>query len=268
MIIDHDVHVHTNLSSCCHDPEFTVAVAVEAAAEMGLRTLGIANHCWDAAVPGASDWYRPQDIDHVLSAREQLPAETGGVRVLIGCETEYCGGGKFGISPAGAERLDFVLIPHSHFHMAGFTVPTGLSRAEDVARMLVERFVEVVESGLATGIAHPFLTLGFEDGLDAILALIPDGQYEDCFGRAAEADVSVELHVDMFPSILGAERSWTDETFLRIMGFARRAGCRFHFTSDAHDLPRLRSVVKLQPFADQLGLTDADLHPAFRMKGR
>ena len=264
MIVDHDVHVHTNLSSCCHDPDFEPPAAVALAAELGLRTIGFANHCWDAAVGGASDWYAPQTIDHVLRAREQLPADTQGVRVLVGCETEYCGGGKFGISPAGAERLDFVLIPHSHFHMAGFTVPADLHRSEDVARLLVQRFDEVVASGLATGIAHPFVTLGFEDGLDAILSLISEQQYRDCFGRAAEAGVSVELHTGMFPSIAGNQKGYTDETFLRIMGFAKDAGCAFHFTTDAHDLATLRNVVKLEPFAEKLGITAEDVSPAFR----
>jgi len=268
MLINHDVHIHTNLSSCSHDPAMDAAAVIERARRLGLTTVGFANHMWDSAVPGASDWYAPQDVDHVLSIREQVPADAGGVRILIGCETEYCGGGKFGISPAAAERLDYVLIPHSHFHMKGFTVPEDLRDPADVAAELVRRFHEVVDSGLATGVAHPFLTLGFEEGLDGILARIPDEQFLDCFARAAEAEVSIELHAGMFPGRDGDEkRGFTDETFLRIMSLAKRAGCSFHFTSDAHRLETIAEVLKLGPYAEELGLTSEDVHPVFRSRG-
>jgi predicted metal-dependent phosphoesterase TrpH len=78
MLVDHDVHIHTNLSSCCHDPAMDAAAVIERARRLGLTTVGFANHMWDAAVPGASDCYAPQDVDHVLSS----------VRVLIG--PPYC----------------------------------------------------------------------------------------------------------------------------------------------------------------------------------
>ncbi len=265
MKIDHDVHVHTTLSSCHHDDRHTPANILPRAAELGLRTVGFANHMWDRAVPGASDWYARQDLDHVLSIREQIPADTGGVRVLIGCETEYCGGGKFGISPAAAERLDYVLIPHSHLHMIGFTTPPGgFAGPGEVADVLCRRFDEVVASGLATGVAHPFLALGWEEHADAIVAAIPDRRLLDCFGRAAEANVSIEIHTGMFPALgRDKERLHSEETFLRVLSLARQAGCRFHFTSDAHALADLALTPRLAPYADKLGLTEADIHPAF-----
>lgn len=265
MIIDHDVHVHTNLSSCCHDVDMDAGAVIARAAELGLKTVGFANHMWDAAVPGATDWYASQDLEHILRIREQVPDDTQGVRVLVGCETEYCGGGKLGITPAAAERLDYVLIPHSHFHMKGFTVPEELRESADVAALLVRRFHEVVASGLASGVAHPFLTLGFEESLDRILALIPDEQFLDCFGRAAEADVSIEIHTGMFPALgRGKERHHSEETFLRILSLAKRAGCRFHFTSDAHKLDDLELVVRMEPYVAKLGIAPEDIHPLFR----
>ena len=263
MRIDHDVHVHTCLSSCSHDPSMTAAAVVAKAAELGLRTVGIADHMWDAAVDGASDWYRPQDAEHVLQTRRLLPAETLGVRVLVGCETEYCGGGKFGIAPATAERFDFVLIPHSHFHMRGFTVPAELEHPDDIARLLVRRFNEVVASGLATGIPHPFLALGVEGRLPDVLSRISDEQFADCFGRAAEAGVSMELHIDMFGGC-GRQVPYGDEPFRRVMSLAKRAGCTFHFASDAHALDDMPYVKNLAGYADALGITADDIHPLFR----
>ena len=267
MIIDHDVHLHTTLSSCCDDKRQTPAVVLERARRLGLKTVGFANHLWDPAVPGPSDWYIPQTLDHVLEIRRQLPADTGGLRVLIGCESEYCGGGKVGITRAGAAKLDYVLIPAHHFHMPGFTVPADLRQAgsDVVAELVAQRFDELVALGLITGVAHPFVVLGFLDRLDDILSRIPDERFLDSFGRAAAAGVSIEMHAGMFPGPHPpAGHAYGDETFLRIMSLAYRAGCRFHFGSDAHDPEAMDGILKLGEYADMIGIDVDDVHPAFR----
>jgi histidinol phosphatase-like PHP family hydrolase len=265
LLIDHDVHVHTVLSSCCKDPLQTAANVVSRAAETGLRTIGFADHVWDSRIPGASRWYEPQTLDHILRIREEIPADTKGVRVLVGCETEYCGGGKAGLSRESAERLDFVLIPTSHFHMKGFTVPESLGGPKEVAALLCERFGEVLDLGLATGIAHPFVPLGFRDRVDDILPLIPDSQFLDLFGRAADLGVAIEASVVMFPSIdHGETAGWHDEALLRVLTLAKRAGCRFFFASDAHNLSEIGSVLRLAPFAERIGITEDDVLPTFR----
>ena len=99
-ILSHDIHVHTFLSACSGDPEAVPDGMLASAARHGLETIGFADHLWDAEVAGSSDWYRPQDLAHTSQIRAQIPTETHGVRVLIGCETEYVGGGVVGISPA------------------------------------------------------------------------------------------------------------------------------------------------------------------------
>jgi histidinol phosphatase-like PHP family hydrolase len=292
MIVDHDIHVHTKLSACCSDPLATPANAIARAADAGLKTIGFANHLWDRAVPGAGkwyDWYAPQDLDHVLGTRKEIPADTRGVRVLVGCETEYCGDGKVGISPDAARQLDYVLIPFSHTHMNGFVVPDGTT-AGDLPALLTRRFREVVALGLATGIAHPFYPLGFGEHIDEIMAAVSDADLEDCFGRAAEARVSIEIHAGMFPGrksgdsphfqktengdsprFSGSPRSpgprsagLHDETFLRVLGIAKRMGCLFHFGSDAHDLSGVGGVRRLEPYARQLGITRQDILPLLR----
>jgi len=201
MRIDHDFHVHTFLSSCNKDSASTPANILKAAAESGLESLAITDHMWDAAMPGASKWYAPQDYDHIMQVRAQLPENRHGLRVLIGCETEYCGNGKVGISRKTADRLDFVLIPMSHFHMKGFTISESITDSREVAELMVRRFQEVLDLDLADGIAHPFIPLGFKDRVDEILGLISDQQLEDCFGRAAALGVSIECTVGFFPSL-------------------------------------------------------------------
>ncbi len=88
MLIDHDVHVHTTLSSCCHDENLIPANTVARAAE------------------------------------------------LVGCETEYCGGGKFGISPAAAGYEGFVSIG---LEDASFS---GSEAGEKQGLLLARRFLE------------------------------------------------------------------------------------------------------------------------------
>lgn len=263
--VDHDLHVHTFLSACSSDPEAVPANMLARAAECGVRTVGFADHLWDAAVAGASEWYRPQDYEHISQIRAQLPADAGGVRVLVGCETEYVGGGRVGISPAVAEKLDFVLVPHSHFHMEGFVRPAEVDTPAAIAGLLQERFAEAIELEVATGIAHPFMPCILPDQLDEILGYIEDGAFADLFGRAAERGVSIEITTGAFPSLNAGERPGAhDEAFLRVYRLALEAGCVFHFASDTHSLEGMGRVRGLEPLVRELGLTAGNLHPLVR----
>jgi len=260
--VDHDFHVHTFLSSCSSDTQAEPGAILERAAGCGLRTVGFADHMWDSSVPGASAWYRPQDYAHLSQIRQQLPEDTHGVRVLIGCETEYVGSGRVGISPAVAEELDFVLVPHSHFHMEGFVRPAGVETSAGIASLLQRRFAEAVELELATGIAHPFLPCVFPERTDEILESIDDRAFADLFGRAAERQVSIEITTGAFPSLnAGETEGHHDEAFLRVYTLARDAGCAFHFASDTHSLAGVGKVLALAPFVRQLGITAEHLHP-------
>lgn len=119
MKITHDVHNHTFISSCSHDPEATVQAYCRRAAELGHNVLGIANHVWDETVPGADSWYANQPVKYVAAARDSVPADTAGVKVLVGCETEYYAMRDIlGMRADTAEKyFDYVLVPHSHVHM-------------------------------------------------------------------------------------------------------------------------------------------------------
>jgi len=267
-LVDHDLHVHTHLSSCCYDASSTPANLVARAAAAGLRTLGIADHTWDVRVPGASHWYRSQTAERLEQTRRQLPADTQGVRVLVGCETEYCGDGLVGITRETAATLDYVLVPASHFHMEGLVRPAGLDAPADVARLLVERFDEAAALDVVTGVAHPFLPLGFEDDTDEIIAIIPDAQFAESFGRAAERGVSIEVTLGFFPQLREWEpANFHDETFLRVLTLAREAGCLFHFASDSHRLAGVGACRALEPYARQIGITPQHIHPLARYDG-
>ena len=123
MTVKHDIHTHTLFSSCCYDPAATVRGFIDRAAELGHEVLGISNHLWDEKVPGASGWYKGQTIDYGFEAKYAIPADTRGVKVLFGTETEYCGmTDTLGMLAETAARFDYILVPHTHTHMKNFVV--------------------------------------------------------------------------------------------------------------------------------------------------
>ena len=265
MTIDHDLHTHTVLSACSHDPAATPANMIEAAADAGLATVGFSNHMWDSQIPGASPWYAPQSFEHISQIRQEMPADTNGVRVLVGCETENCGDGRVGISRAVADALDYVLIPFSHFHMKGFVEPPGIENPEQVGDLMVRRCSEVLELGLATGLAHPFLPCGHRDSTDEILATISDDAFAACFRQAARCEVSIEITTGFFPSLTDGELPGChDIGFLRMLSIAKEAGCWFHFASDTHSLAGVGVVTRLAGHVKDLGIREDDILPLAR----
>lgn len=256
ILYNHDIHVHTTLSECCSDLAATPERVIARAARLGIKTVGFANHFWDESIPGASTWYESQNLEHILTIRAQIPEDTHGVNVLVGCESEYCGDGVVGISREVAEQLDFVLLPMSHFHMTGFVVQQWqVANSRNVAELLVQRFREVIELGIANGIAHPFSPLGFKDSVDEIFGYISDETFQDCFGRAAELGVSIEIQPNMLPGSLGKEmEGFHDESFMRVLAIARDMGCMFHLGSDTHTLVGTGNTLKLKPYLDELAI--------------
>lgn len=262
MIVTHDIHIHTNLSSCCKDPASTPENIIKAAAEKGYKLIGFADHLWDNPVYEPSNWYRPQNLEHVLKIKEQVPKDTMGVKVLVGCETEYCGNGVIGISEEAASQMDFVLVPMSHLHMKGFVLPNGEYKNIEVARLMVNYFKEVLNLNIATGIAHPFMPISFKD-VDGILKCISDEEFSECFSLAAKKRVSIEINSGVFPELNGKfEDNFHDESFIRVFKLAKRSGCKFHFASDAHTLEGFeKSKSILEKASKLIDIEEKDIFP-------
>ena len=261
-MIDHDIHIHTCLSACCKDPRSLPEFIIPRAAAAGLKIIGFSDHLWDSAVPCDSDWHRPQDFEHISRVRRMMPADTKGVRVLFGCETEYLGNGQAAISSEVAAQLDFVLVPISH---AGFVAPATGAGPEQLARGMLQWFAEAIELEVATGIAHPFLPCRYQDHADEIIGLIGDAAFTDVFGRAAERGVSLGITTGFFPSLGGGEtEGFHDETFLRMFTLAREARCVFHFGSDAHSLDSVDRVPKLARHVERIGIPPDHILPLVR----
>lgn len=154
MKIKHDVHTHSLYSLCCYDPQATVTRYLERAAELGHKTFGISNHLWDEKMPGSSDWYRKQMINYGLEARHAVPADTCGMKVLIGAESEYAHyKNALGMSAETAKRFDYMLIPHTHMHMRGFVMqdpPEIIAAREEFKNQIIAKFPELDEKKAAS----------------------------------------------------------------------------------------------------------------------
>ncbi len=256
----HDIHVHTHLSSCAK-PTAIADEYIRRASAMGLHTLGFADHFWDEKVTEypASDWYRPQNFDHIRQILGEVTEKPENLRILYGCETEFCRGQFLGITEERAKALDFILVPHSHTHMHGFTIDAEAALDPKAhAAYLVESFKAVCRHPLAkyiTSIAHPFHPVAVKPDFEtAVIENISDNDFGECFTLAGEKNIGIELNASH------VSRPNIDRTS-RIFKCAKDAGCRFSFGSDAHDtvyyVPEMQKV--LTDFSSSLGLTDDDL---------
>lgn len=256
--------MHTYLSRCSNDPEFLPPAIIERSISNGIKLLGFSDHFWDKTMPGGdNNVYRKQDYDHVMKIHGMLPKNTKGIKLLFGCETEYYGKGRIGISKETADKFDFVLVPTNHT-LTAFAREEGLVTPVQLAGELAKRFREVLSFDVATGICHPFLPLGFMEIGDKILNSISREELSECFSMAKEKEVSVELNSCTFAKNYDrGTDGFTDDSFLRVFSIAKETGVKFHFGSDAHSIEDIDRLLKLHKYIDILGITKEDINPLF-----
>ena len=80
--IDHDIHIHSQISSCSRHPEQTNENILAYAKKNGLTTICLTDHYWDERIAGPSGWYAPQNTAHIKAALPLPQAE--GIRFLFG----------------------------------------------------------------------------------------------------------------------------------------------------------------------------------------
>jgi histidinol phosphatase-like PHP family hydrolase len=262
MRLSHDLHVHTYISACCSEKKRHIPSAILALAEqMGISTIGFADHVWVNPDLKPSNWYRPQDESQITRLRADLKTVSTRLRVLVGCEAEMIAPGKFGITRAFAETLDFVLLACSHFHMTDFVAQPPSATPAALAKHMLEFFRSAVSSGLATSIPHPLLPCGHMDQFDAAIAALSDAELQDAVGLAAERGVALEITTGFIPK---ADSKFSIETPIRFLALAKRAGCKFTFGSDAHTPEVQKRLPELMEIVQALGLTEEDLLPLVR----
>ena len=259
MDIRSDFHTHTNLSSCA-PAETTVQsmLDVMCGGPDGLRAIGISNHLWDSDVPGASDWYKPQNVPHVLQIREQLKnADTHGAVVRVGAEVEFTAECRVAITVEHAKLFDYLLITANHTHMKGLIIPASMTAPDEVRRFIVDRFKAAAKVDLPVkcGICHPFFPISFKDTEIEILAGISDEEYGECFELAKKHGKSIEIHSSALNSHLPLNEKGFCPEYIRMLGIAKETGCTFHLGSDVHR-PELLPNIRLREFTEYLGITE------------
>lgn len=232
---DHDYHIHSGLSLCSGDPDWTPERILNYAKENGLTSVCLTDHFWDSTVPGASNWYAIQNLDYISQAKPLPQAE--GIEFLFGCETDMDKFLTVGVSKETADKLDFIVIPTTHLHMDGFTLTEeDAASLERRAELWVTRLDALLKKDLPfhkVGLAHPACTLlmskGTREDYLAVLDLIPSEEMERLFKKAAALGMGIELN--------SSDLEYSDEerdTVLRMFRIAKACGCKFYCGSDAH----------------------------------
>lgn len=257
-IIDHDLHIHSQLSRCSNHAEQTAENILKYAKENGLKHICITDHFWDEKVPGASQWYSTQGFANI-SKILPLPKEDG-IRFDFGCETDMNMDMTLGIARSTIDKLDFVIVPTNHLHNTGVSIPEGMNSVSERAKFFMARNHALLDMDLPfekMGLAHftcSLLTYYGEGTSDELLDYITDAEYIDLFNRIAKCGMGVELNTSLQES--------ASQSALRPYRIARECGCKFYLGSDAHTprelaaaMPRFRAIV------DALDLTENDKHP-------
>ena len=256
---DHDFHIHSVLSSCSRDPEQSTQNILNYAKIEGLNKIVLTDHFWDDAVPGASNWYNPQNLDHIQKALPLPKAD--GIEFLYGCETDFDKFCTVGVAKETLDTFDFIIIPTTHMHMVDFTISReDAASKEERAKLWISRLDTLLSMDLPfhkIGIAHLACSLingaSREDYLDT-LDLIPTAEMERVFAKAAKVGVGIELNM--------YDMNWRDgeqERILRMFRIAKEQGCKFYLGTDAHHPDAFNKSRKVFERAiDLLGLTEDD----------
>ena len=252
--LKHDLHCHSTLSSCCKDEACTTEAVFKQAKALGYDTFCLTDHLWDNAVPGASAWYAPQDIAHVLSHKQY--GSVPGMRCLYGCETEYVGGGRLGLAREHFDLFDFVVIPPNHMHMKGFVRPENVTEPEQMAALFTQRLDEISQLDIPmekVGIAHLTCPLLFREGkVCDVVRLMNEEKLHEIFARFAARGAGIELNQGSFK-----EMAEDPDNTLRLYRIAKEEGCKFYCSSDSHSLAGyLTMESRLAPVAEALCLTE------------
>lgn len=261
-IVDHDLHIHSNLSSCADTMDQTPETILQYAKDNGLKTVCLTNHFWDETVPGASKWYVPQNYPHICSAKPLPQAE--GIRFLFGCETDLDSNLTLGISRERMELMDFIIIPTTHFHMKFALTEEEAASVQGRASAWVRRLEGVLNMDLPfhkIGLAHLTCKLICNKNIPhthiEVLEAIPDSEMYRLFQKAAALGVGIELN--MTDMMFSPEEQ---AAALRPYRIAKACGCKFYLGSDSHDPPDFISAKAIfEKAVDLLALTEDDKFP-------
>ena len=198
MKIEHDFHIHTDLSICANETA-TLDNYIEIAKKLGLKKLGIANHFWDSKIDGAFDFYKIQDFSHISKLKPEIEkANTAGLKIYFGAEAEYDPNHHdVSVTEEVAEQLDFLIVPNSHTHI---TMPRDFYESYDKhIDFMIKAYKDIINSKVSkyiTAVAHPFCAVCCPYDREILLNMISDDTFKRLFDETANKGIAFELNVD------------------------------------------------------------------------
>jgi histidinol phosphatase-like PHP family hydrolase len=263
MKINYDIHLHTYLSKCCYHEDQTPANIIKVAKGLGLEMIGFSDHLWTNPDLKPNGFYQGQHENQIIDIRKNLESLDSDLRILVGCEADTIAPGKFSITAEFAEKLDYVLLSCNHLHIHDLIAQPASDKPCDVADHLLTMFRSGVQCGWATSIVHAFMPLGLLNSFDQVIEEISDEEFLDAFGIAAENNVAIEITLGYlcgkYKDNSDSEFNWNLDSPGRILSMAKKAGCKFTFGSDAHNLNYMKFLPKLSLLIDVAGIEEEDI---------
>ena len=240
-----DWHVHTAMSSCCHEADWQGRAVVDRALEVGLTAIGITDHLF----PGL-------EIEQVIAgAREIKTASKGsGLTVYLPLEMEtFDDTGRISATTEDLSGLDYVMAAAGHFHLPWVRKPGAtISSVVDYHHRL---HLALCGNSMVDVIAHPWFGLhpsvAETLGIDGITADdVPENQVMELCQAAADSRTALELNcsqndLELFQNL-----------HQRLIETGARFGTSFAVGSDAHASDTLDRISRNWPQLADWGLTE------------
>ena len=140
---DHDFHIHSTVSPCCHDEGQTPEAILDYAIKNGFNKICLTNHLWDESVKSVGEWHPEQRFSFITKALP-LPQDEN-VKFLFGAEAEMDYNFTLGVSDEHIECFDFITVSTTHLHLEGYTVKKRPQKPEEAAELWLTRFEELLK---------------------------------------------------------------------------------------------------------------------------
>ena len=193
-IVDHDFHIHSTISPCCHDENQTPETILKYAKENNFKAVCLTNHLWDENVKSVGVWHPEQRFDYITKVLP-LPQDEN-VKFLFGAEAEMEYNFTLGISNEHLDCFDFITVSTTHLHLEGYTVKKRPQKPEEAAELWLTRFEELLKKDLPwhkMGVSHLTGTHVFKaDHAKAVSLLKTDDLY-NIFSECAKKGKGVFL---------------------------------------------------------------------------
>ncbi len=227
-------HIHTRYSQCAGQ-QMSVPQIISRAMHVGLRKIALVDHDHD-------------NVNEFLSQQERLAKEvescklSKNLEVIVGAELSAYGVGKYLLSEEEMKKINFRLFATNHYSLSFWEHPKS-SSPRAYAEHLLENTSEVIRSGLAHCIAHPFVANYLKEKFSdytKVTQAIRDSELADIFELSKRYGVYWELNYRTI---------FADPSFIkRFWQIGNEVDATFLFGTDAHSLDEIKEprMIELQ----------------------